>query len=78
MCVMGVSSVPLHKAFAEGYAPPTQYKVLGSQGQPQGEVTVGLKFTPKVKYLVLESFLSSFHSHVLILEYCWLFFCSCR
>eukprot|EP00250_Pteridium_aquilinum_P015054 c22349_g1_i1 orf=271-1032(+) len=45
---LGTAIVPLHKAFAEGYVPPTAYKVLGKQGQPQGEVTVGLKYTPKL------------------------------
>ncbi|MCO5593753.1 hypothetical protein L7F22_047770 [Adiantum nelumboides] len=45
---LGTAIIPLHKAFAEGFVPPTEYKVLGRMGQPQGEVTVGLKFTPKL------------------------------
>ncbi|KAH7439325.1 hypothetical protein KP509_04G056100 [Ceratopteris richardii] len=46
--LLGTAIVPLHKVFAEGYVPPMDYKVLGKQGQPQGEVTVGLKYVPKI------------------------------
>jgi hypothetical protein len=41
--------VPLHKAFSAGWVPATRYKVLGPKGQPQGELSVALKFTPKVR-----------------------------
>lgn len=44
---LGNVVLPLHKVFSRGHVPPTKYKVLGSKGQPQGEVSVGLKFSPK-------------------------------
>lgn len=42
---LGNVVVPLHKAFSTGQVPPTRYKVLGPKGQPQGEISVELKFT---------------------------------
>lgn len=45
---LGNVVIPLHKVFSEGEIPPTKYKVVGPKGQPQGEISVALKFTPKV------------------------------
>lgn len=44
---LGTVVVPLTKAFTDGHLPPMRYKVLGAKGQPQGEVSLALKFTPK-------------------------------
>ncbi|KAI5055630.1 hypothetical protein GOP47_0029151 [Adiantum capillus-veneris] len=43
---LGSVVIPLHKVFLSGHIPPSKYKVLGSKGQPQGEVSVALKFSP--------------------------------
>ncbi|KAH7425454.1 hypothetical protein KP509_11G054800 [Ceratopteris richardii] len=43
---LGSFVVPLNKVFTEGHVPPTRYKVTGPLGQPQGEVSLALKFTP--------------------------------
>lgn len=42
---LGSIVIPLHKVFTCGHLPPAKYKVLGSKGQPQGEVSVALKFS---------------------------------
>ncbi|MCO5597870.1 hypothetical protein L7F22_051955 [Adiantum nelumboides] len=44
---LGSVLVPLSKVFTQGHIPPTRYKVMGSKGQPQGEVSLALKFTPR-------------------------------
>ncbi|MCO5602284.1 hypothetical protein L7F22_056413 [Adiantum nelumboides] len=42
---LGTVVIPLHKVFVSSHVPPTKYKVLGAKGQPQGEVSVALKFS---------------------------------
>ncbi|KAH7297130.1 hypothetical protein KP509_26G055000 [Ceratopteris richardii] len=42
---LGNVVIPLDKVFADGETAPMKYKVLGSKGQPQGEVSVALKFS---------------------------------
>ncbi|KAH7446716.1 hypothetical protein KP509_01G070400 [Ceratopteris richardii] len=42
---LGNVVVPLHLVFTDGEVPPTKYKVLGPKGQPQGEVSIALKFS---------------------------------
>ena len=59
-----VCRVPLHKVFADGRVPPTRYKVLGPSGQPQGELSVALEFTP----MVMRAFISFF---VIVLAMCF-------
>ncbi|MCO5597581.1 hypothetical protein L7F22_051660 [Adiantum nelumboides] len=42
---LGSVVVPLHKVFSGGEVPSMKYKVLGPKGQPQGEVSVALRFS---------------------------------
>ncbi|KAI5076321.1 hypothetical protein GOP47_0008386 [Adiantum capillus-veneris] len=42
---LGNVVVPLHKVFSGGEVPSTKYKVLGPKGQPQGELSVALRFS---------------------------------
>ncbi|KAH7430104.1 hypothetical protein KP509_09G084100 [Ceratopteris richardii] len=42
---LGNVVIPLDKVFADGETAPMKYKVLGSKGQPQGDVSVALKFS---------------------------------
>lgn len=44
---LGTAKIPLQTVFVGGCVPPTNYKVLGSSGEVQGEIQVGLKFIPK-------------------------------
>ncbi|KAH7292303.1 hypothetical protein KP509_29G061200 [Ceratopteris richardii] len=43
---LGNVVVPLNRVFTSGHEPPSKFKVLGPKGQPQGELSVALKFSP--------------------------------
>ncbi|KAI5081581.1 hypothetical protein GOP47_0001324 [Adiantum capillus-veneris] len=44
---LGKAKISLDKVFLANQVAPTPYQVLGKAGQPQGNLVVGLNFTPK-------------------------------
>lgn len=44
---LGSVTIPLFQVFCDGHVSSTKYKILGKLGQPQGEISVAMKFIPK-------------------------------
>ncbi|MCO5601239.1 hypothetical protein L7F22_055358 [Adiantum nelumboides] len=44
---LGKAKISLDKVFSTNQVAPTPYQVLGKAGQPQGNIVIGLNFTPK-------------------------------